>query len=182
MKSDKIGYECDSNGNQHRVRITMINYNKAEIYFGDVPINPSFFIGKSDIIDSKYKSYQLSIYSRKCIVCKPSELYEPHADFKSFYENYNKKISQIYNELTELLSKEKHDIKTHDILEQVPLRYYNDEKKINSLIESPVGEFKTTGIINQAIEAEQKLELERDKYAKYQENYELIINEINKIK
>ena len=44
LKSDKIGYECDSNGNQHRVRITMINYNEAEIYFGDLPIIPNIFI------------------------------------------------------------------------------------------------------------------------------------------
>ena len=104
LKNYKWGYEFDDNGNNHRIRISLINYNFAIIKLGSLKITPSSFCGD---LTRNYDSFQLSLYSQEIIICKPSELYKPKKDFNTFFEKYNDLICELYNQLVDLLKSNK---------------------------------------------------------------------------
>jgi len=85
IRKNNIGYEFDDNGNLHRVRISLINYNTAIIDFNTFNFTPIKYCNFPDSVKiNDYNSYQLSIYSKNKVVSRPNELFNPSIDVDNF--------------------------------------------------------------------------------------------------
>ena len=108
IRKGGIGYEFDDNGNSHRVRISLINYNNSMIDFNKFYFSPLKYCNYPDSVKTNdYNSYQLSIYSKNKVVSRPNELFNPSIDVENFYNKYNDEIKQSYDELMKILKKDK---------------------------------------------------------------------------
>ena len=105
IRKGGIGYEFDDNGNSHRVRISLINYNNSIIIdFNKFYFSPLKYCNYPDSVKTNdYNSYQLSIYSKNKVVSRPNELFNPSIDVENFYNKYNDEIKQSYDELMKIL-------------------------------------------------------------------------------
>ena len=111
IRKNNIGYEFDDNGNLHRVRISFINYYPSIIEFNKFYFSPLKYCNFPDSFKTNdYNSYQLSIYSKNKVVCRPNELFNPSIDVDNFYNNYNEEIRQSYDELMKILEKDKFEV------------------------------------------------------------------------
>ena len=146
MRNRDIGYQFDDNGNKHRMRISLINYNLAKLTIDNFKLIPSSYIPKIENVTNSYFSFQLSIYSRDKIVCKPNELYEPGIDIHSFYEKYNTILEVSYEKLTELFR----------------IGIFNDNKFKNKLITIAKSQIPINQIFNKFNFHKPKAELEID--------------------
>ena len=109
IRKNNIGYEFDDNGNLHRVRISLINYNNSAIIdFNTFNFMPSKYCNFPDSVKiNDYNSYQLSIYSKNKVVSRPNELFNPSIDVDNFYNKYNDEIKKSYDKLMKILAKDK---------------------------------------------------------------------------
>ena len=130
IRKQNIGYEFDNNGNKHRIRISLINYNKLYIEIGNFSFMPTTYCPNSDKLSNDYNSFQLSVYSKKRIICKTNELFNPSIDINKFYLKNINNINESYNKLMEIINMKKFDI---DNLKKIAKKQILINKEFNQL-------------------------------------------------
>ena len=125
LRKINTGFQFDDNGNKYRIRISVINYNLSKISFNNWTIIPHDYCPKQDKCKDSCDSFQLSIYSKTQIICKPNHLFDPNVYIQDFFEKYNKIIDAYYTKWIKLLKSENFNL---DILNSPE----EEQKKINA--------------------------------------------------
>ena len=111
IRKNNIGYEFDDNGNSHRIRVSLINYNYSFVDFNKFNFSPLKYCNYPNSDNNNdYNSFQLSIYSKNKVISRPNEIFNPSIDITSFYNKYNEEIDKSYDKLIKILNKEKFDL------------------------------------------------------------------------
>ena len=112
IRKNNMGYEFDDNGNSHRIRVSLINFNYSFVDFNKFNFAPFKYCTypNSDNHNNDYNSFQLSIYSKNKVISRPNEIFNPSIDITSFYNKYNEEIDKSYDKLIKILNKEKFDL------------------------------------------------------------------------
>jgi hypothetical protein len=108
------GFEYDDNGNKHRKRVSLINYNSAFINFNNFTFMPFNYTSSMDL--EVTNSFQFSIYSRSMIIVKANELFDSSINIKDFYNSYKESINDLYNKLSEFANNDAFDNKKLELI------------------------------------------------------------------